>query len=131
MTAQRELVITILSSSNQLLDAESLFQIAHQQDAEVSLATVYRTLNMLEEAGLVQQRYLSRDHERKVYEIVTTQGEYLFTCRSCHKVISFQSDIVQNLKAELDKQLGLEVTNICMCLDGLCPTCRATHSKEG
>lgn len=124
MTSQRELIIDILDSAHQHLDAEALYRLAHQQDENISLATVYRTLNMLEEAGLVQQRYISRDHERKYYEPVHVEEEYHFTCRRCRKVIAFQSELVDEIKRRLEAELNIQVINACVCFDGLCPDCR-------
>ena len=126
MTAQRRLIIELLAESDSHLDAEAVYHIAHERDAQISMATVYRTLNALEDAGLLQQRYLSRDHERKYYEPLHAESEYHFTCRICKRVIPFQSQLIQNLKAKLEVELGVSVMNACICFDGLCPECRDT-----
>jgi Fur family ferric uptake transcriptional regulator len=125
MTAQRELLIGLLADTHEHLDAEGLYDLARTKDASISLATVYRTLNVLEEAGLLQQRYLSRDHERRYFEPVHHHSEHHFTCRKCRKVISFRSSLVQDLGRQLEDELGVRMLNICVCLDGLCPSCRA------
>ena len=78
MTAQRKLIINLLASADEHLDAESLYDLAKAQDTSISLATVYRTLNVLEQADLVQQRYISREHERKYYEPVFIENQYHF-----------------------------------------------------
>jgi Fur family ferric uptake transcriptional regulator len=128
MTAQRRLIIEILESSREHLDAEALHLRAREQDDSVSLATVYRTLNMLEEAGLVQQRYLSREHERKTYEPLHVDEEYHFTCRICRRVIAFHSELMEQLKRELEAELNVKVFNACVCVDGLCPDCQVQAS---
>ena len=124
MTAQRQLIIDLLGTSAEHLDAEGLYRLAHRQDEGVSLATVYRTLNTLEEAGLVQQHYLSYDHDRKFYEPLDVGEHYHFTCRNCHKVIEFRSELVDDMKKKLETELGIEVQHACLCFDGLCPDCR-------
>jgi Fur family ferric uptake transcriptional regulator len=130
MTAQRQIILELLAAANDHLDAEGLYQLAHERDTRVSLATVYRTLNTLAEAGLVQQRYESRDHERKIIEPVTQPADYHFTCRHCHRVIPFQSELVQQLKHDLQAEFNVQVFHACVCLDGLCPDCRVTLQGE-
>lgn len=125
MTPQRRLVIDVLAATHELLDAETLYLLAHERDETVSLATIYRTLHTLEEAGLVQQRYLSPEHDRRVYELIKDQEEYHFTCRQCRTVIPFYSEHMKHIKDELGAKFGLEVLNACLCMDGLCPDCRA------
>ena len=106
------------------LDVETLYQLAHTRDSSISIATVYRTLNMLEAAKLVQHRYRSRDHERRYYERISTEPVYHFTCHDCHKVIAFHSALVEDFEQRLAAELGLDVINACVCLDGLCTDCR-------
>ena len=123
MTAQRQLIIELLASAGERLDAEALYQRAQQQDRAVNLATVYRTLNTLEAAGLVRQQYISPDHERKYYTL--TAETYHFTCRRCHRVIAFTSNVADDLRRELEATLRVQAVNVCICVDGLCADCAA------
>lgn len=129
MTSQREIIIQLLEETTQHLDAEGLYHLAFTQDNSISLATVYRTLNALEDAGLIQPRYLSHDHERKYYEPVEEQEHYHFTCQKCHRVIEFRSELIDALKTKLETQLGIEVAHACVCFDGLCPDCRKKEQQ--
>lgn len=130
MTGQRRLVIELLSGTDHLMDAEELYQQARLQDEAISLATVYRTLSTLESAGLVQQHYYSREHDRKVYEPVIEDEKYHFTCRVCHKVIPFRSELVQQLKRKLEHEMQVQVAHACVCIDGLCPDCRDKETVQ-
>lgn len=129
MTAQRELIIRLLDSATDMLDAEALYLLAHQHDESVSLATVYRTLNTLEEAKLIQQRYVSKDHTRKYYELIHAEEAYHFTCRHCQKIIPFQTKILDALKKDLENQLGVRNLMACVCVSGICPDCLATYGE--
>ena len=131
MTNQRQIIVELLADSNEDLDADGLYQCAHQRDASISLATVYRTLNTLEAAGLVRQHYNSREHERKVYQLVEADTGYHFTCRNCRRVIHFQSPLVQEIQQILEAEFGVQVSNACVCMDGLCPECQALQSARG
>lgn len=125
-TPQRQLIIELLDKEQAHLDADRLFQLAYQQDKTVSLATVYRTLNVLKEAGLIDQRHLSPDHERAAYEPASSVEHYHLTCRKCGRVIEFQTDLVEALKTELETALKVQVEQTCICLQGLCPDCQGS-----
>lgn len=124
ITGQRQVLLNVLAQSEEYLDAEELHQLASAQDETISLPTVYRTLHTLEHAELITPRYISSDHERKFYHVAANEETFHFTCRRCHRVISFQSDLVEQLKEQLAKELGADVYSVCMCADGLCADCR-------
>lgn len=121
-TPQRVLLLEILDSG-QHLDAEAVFQQARQRDPEISLATVYRTLERLEENGLVAQRYFGREHKREVYETSAKQEHYHFKCVSCGKLIEVQTRRIAQMRQELAQDLGLILQHACFCLEGLCKEC--------
>jgi len=124
ITGQRELLLDLIAAHDEI-DAERLHQLAVQQDATISLPTVYRTLHTLEDAHVITSRYFSTDHERKVYSVqAELELTFHFTCRRCGRVIPFQSTWIEQLKRELGAQLGAEVLTLCMCAGGLCPDCR-------
>lgn len=131
MTSQRQMIVELLAEAHEDLDADGLYQQAHVRDSSISLATVYRTLNTLEAAGLVKQHYNSRNHDRKVYQLVEADAGYHFTCRQCRRVIHFESALVQDIQHMLELQFGVQVMNACICMDGLCPDCRAALSVKG
>ncbi len=129
-TAQRRLIIELLEASEEHLDAEGLHQLAHKRDESISLATVYRTLNVLEEAGLIDQRYFSPDRDRKYYEPVGASEHYHFTCLQCKQVIEFETDLVNAIKAQIESRLGVHVLDSYICFEGLCTACQATHASK-
>ncbi len=123
MTAQRQLIIDLLESSGGPFEVEEFYRLVQAKDPRISIATIYRTLKMLEVAGLIQQRYRSHDHERRYYERVRAEPVYHFSCHACHKMIPFHSSLVQEIGQRLATELGLAVFSACVCLDGLCPDC--------
>ncbi|MBN2469385.1 MAG: transcriptional repressor [Anaerolineae bacterium] len=128
MTDQRRLIINTLQRTAEQLDAEGVYHLARQADPSISIATVYRTLNVLEEAGLVQQRYHSRDHDRKHFELALhspAAEQYHFKCRRCGADIPFSSHRIGQLARELEATLGVSIDNLCCCVDGLCSACQA------
>jgi Fur family ferric uptake transcriptional regulator len=128
ITEQRQLIIELLAQAHERIDAERLYQLAQQSDESINLATVYRTLNTLEEMGLIREQYISPGHERKYYTLAAET--YHLTCRRCHKVIAFTSDVIETLRHQLETDLQVKTFNICMCVDGLCPDCQAEEQVQ-
>ena len=125
ITPQRQIVLEVVETSAEHLDAEAIYQRAREKDPKISLATVYRTLTVLKDKGLIEQRFLARDHAREHYEPVGAPEHYHFTCLGCRKVIEFQSPRVTQMTTELHRDLGVEVAHACICLEGYCQTCAA------
>ena len=123
LTAQRRVLLKVLAESQAHLDAEEIYALAKEKDPNISLATVYRTLNVLTEAGIVQERANIRDGQRHYYE-VTDKIHYHFTCLSCHLVIEFESPLIEQAIAELAERLRLDVVHTRVHIDGYCPACQ-------
>ena len=124
VTPQRVLLLRLLEEADEHLDAESLYQRASAADASISLATVYRTLAVLKELGLVEQRYFARDHGKEYYEPTRRSEHYHFTCTSCGRVIEFSTPLVAEISRAVGERNGLKVTHACVCFEGLCDRCQ-------
>ncbi len=129
VTAQRRLILEALEEADEHLDAETLYQRLRKRDRSIGLATVYRTLNVLHQAGLIEQRYLDQDHSRGYYEVHTDE-HYHFTCRQCGKVVEFETDLVATMRRELRERYGAQVEVAALHLEGLCADCRIHHEQE-
>ncbi|HLF28962.1 MAG TPA: Fur family transcriptional regulator [Anaerolineae bacterium] len=125
ITAQRQVVLEVVESSPKHLDAETIYQRVREKDPQISLATVYRTLSVLKEMGLIEQSYLARNHTREYYEPVGAPEHHHFTCLGCRTVIEFQSQRVKQMRADLQRELGLDISHACICLEGYCRSCAA------
>lgn len=123
LTDQRQLIIRLLDNSSEYVDAESLYLLAHEQDAGISLATVYRTLNALADAGVLQRRYLSPDHSRQYFERIPDEQVLHITCRECQQSIPINSDLIVALKQDIIANHHWHEVNVCSCLSGLCDDC--------
>ena len=99
--------------------------LAKERDPNISLATVYRTLKVLKEAGIVQERILDREGQKHYYEMAA-KAHYHFTCLECDRVIEFESPLIEQASQELAQELDLEVVHTRVHLDGYCPDCRET-----
>lgn len=126
-TPQRVEVLLILRRSEQHLDAEGIHQIALQRGADISLATVYRTLGALTRAGLAEPRSLARDQSRDHYEAADRPEHHHFTCQVCGQVYEFETRHLKQLKKELKEDHNWELTSATFYFEGVCDRC----AKQG
>jgi len=130
ITSQRRKVLQVVEASPRHLDAEAIYLRARENDPQISLATVYRTLAVLKEMGLVEGRFLSRDHPREHFEGADTPEHYHFTCLSCGRITEFRSPRVAEVFEELERERGLSIQHACLCLEGWCDACRAENQAS-
>lgn len=123
-TRQRRLVWEVIKASPEHLDAESIYLRAKERSPQISLATVYRTLTFLKNAGLVNELSLGEDHNH--YEAVHTTPHEHFTCLSCGRVIELETPQFYDLARRLGAQQGLQITGVDLHLTGYCPNCATT-----
>ena len=122
LTAQRRLILQVIEESNGHLDADALYDRVKARDPDVSLATLYRTLAVLREIGLVEEHRLGEDHGH--YEAVRQEPHYHFTCLRCGKVIEFDTPLVAQVEQDLCEQEGVRVTSTHLHVSGYCAQCR-------
>lgn len=122
LTRQRLLILEVLEKSGQHLDAEGLYQYAQERDPKISMATVYRTLALFKEIGLVQDDRLGENHAH--FEKVTGNPHHHFTCLKCGRVVEFASPEVETIVQRLSLGLGIQITEASLSLVGYCDKCR-------
>ena len=122
LTSQRRLILKTLEESDAHLDAETLHGRVKRSNPDISLATVYRTLAVLKEMGLVEEHRLGEEHGH--YEPVRGSPHYHFTCVSCGKVIEFDTPLVAQIGQELSEREGVRVTCAHLHLSGYCDECQ-------
>jgi Fe2+ or Zn2+ uptake regulation protein len=122
LTPQRRLILQVLEESNGHLDADALYGQVKARDPDVSLATVYRTLAVLREIGLVEEHRLGQDHGH--YEAVRQGPHYHFTCLHCGKVIEFDTSLMEQIEQELCEREGVRVSSTHLHMSGYCAQCR-------
>jgi Fe2+ or Zn2+ uptake regulation protein len=131
MTPQRALVLDALETADDHLDAEGIWKRLREKDETINLATVYRTLAILKEMGLVDQRYFARDHKREVYEPINKPEHYHFTCVQCGNVLEFETQRILQARSELEENEGVNLTHVCICFEGYCASCKPQTKGEG
>jgi Fur family transcriptional regulator, ferric uptake regulator len=128
LTRQRLLVLDILKEHPGHLDAGMIFQEAKKRDDRISLATVYRSLALLKEAGLVEENRLGEDHGH--FETIQGSQHYHFACISCGKVIEFETRELAEVVKGISKLSGIQVKEIHFDLRGYCADCQKDQTQS-
>ena len=127
LTRQRRLVMQVLEENPGHLEAEAVYALAKARDPNVSMATVYRTLAVLKEMGLVAGHTLGEDHAH--FEPAPKTPHYHFTCLGCGLVVEFDAAQVAQVVQVLSERKGLQVTEVHLLLSGYCAQCRKGGSN--
>jgi len=122
LTRQRRLVLKVIEENREHLDAEALYDRAKVLDPNISLATVYRTLAVLKEMGLVEDHRLGEGHAH--FEATREAPHYHFACSGCGRVIEFDAPEVRQVVRRLSRQEGVEVSSAHLVLAGRCAQCQ-------
>jgi len=122
LTSQRRLLLSLMRDTGEHMDARELYQRALTNGASISLATVYRCLHLFKELGLVDEIWLGQT--RCYYEIKKSARHQHLVCRSCGKVIEFESPIISKLAYKLQREKGFKVTKAELRLEGYCQQCQ-------
>jgi Fur family ferric uptake transcriptional regulator len=104
MTEQRRTIARVLAQSGDHPDVEELYRRCSAVDEHISMSTVYRTVRLFEDAGIIERHDFREGRSR--YE-TSTEGhhDHLINLRT-GEVIEFQSEEIERLQAEVARRLG-------------------------
>jgi len=107
MTEQRRVILRVLSESTDHPSVETVYERAKAADNSISIATVYRTLNLLDELNLVQKHDFNVEtHSR--FEVNLEHHHHLVDLET-GEVIEFQNEEIELLKVRIAAELGFEL----------------------
>ncbi len=107
MTEQRRVIARVLSQAKDHPDVEELYRRASAIDPHISIATVYRTVRLFEEAGVVDKHDFG-DGRSRYEEAGDDHHDHLIDTRS-GDVIEFFDAEIEKLKSEIARRLGFEL----------------------
>ena len=104
MTDQRRVIAQIISESVDHPDAEEIYKRAAQKDKNISIATVYRTVRMFEEAGIIEKHDFGYGKAR--YEGTSEEHhDHLINIKTGH-IIEFQNEEIERIQEQIAAKLG-------------------------
>lgn len=133
LTLQRRVLIEIIQSAQQHLDAALLLELARKREPNIDRATVYRTIELLKKLRLVDELDLMHlQGEKHYYEVKTRRDHVHLACFQCGRIEEFSSALFERLKNEISNQAGFEVRVTRLEVGGRCRSCRndADRAKE-
>ena len=121
LTPQRELILEAVERLGHATPDEVLAEVRTHSTA-VNASTVYRTLEVLEELGLVRHAHLS--DRAPTYHSTSEHEHFHLVCRNCHKVISVDPDVLEPTLARLREAFAFEADVGHLTVFGRCTDCQ-------
>lgn len=132
ITAQRRLIVGIIQNSPRHLDAATLLETARKHDPGIDRATIYRTIALLKERGLIDELDLMHlEGEKHYYEAKTDRDHSHMACFRCGAIVEYASPSVERLRQEMAEQSGFQIRILRLEVGGLCPRCQKLPPKQG
>jgi Fur family transcriptional regulator, ferric uptake regulator len=121
LTPQRELILRAVETLGHATPDEVLAEV-HKQSTSINISTVYRTLEVLEELGLVRHAHLS--DRAPTYHSVGGHEHFHLVCRHCHRVISVEAPVVAPLVERLRTEQDFTADIGHLTIFGTCGDCQ-------
>ena len=126
LTPQRELILGAVEKLRHATPDEVFAEVRTHSTA-VNISTVYRTLEVLEELGLVRHTHLS--DRAPTYHAVSGHEHFHLVCRNCRRVTSVDPDVIEPTVARLRDELGFEPDVGHLTIFGRCTSCEGEASE--
>ncbi|MDY6065130.1 MAG: Fur family transcriptional regulator [Finegoldia sp.] len=132
LTKQREIIFqTLLENNDKHLSTEELSDLVAEKDPEIGIATVYRTLMLFEELGLLFK--LDFDDNRSRYELVDENNAHQhhhLLCVKCGKVTEVRFDLLDDMEKKITDDYGFEIKNHDLKFYGICSNCQGKDKEN-
>jgi Fur family ferric uptake transcriptional regulator len=109
MADQRRVIARVLADSTDHPDVEELYRRCVAIDDKISISTVYRTVKLFEDAGIIE-RHDFREGRARYEQIPDAHHDHLINLRT-GEVIEFQSEEIERLQAEVARRLGYRLVD--------------------
>lgn len=128
LTAPRRAVVETMEGNVRVLTPVEVYEAARKQCPGLGLVSVYRTLEKLEQLGLVQ-----RVHQTKGCQAFVRRGDghqHLMVCQNCGGAFLFEGDQLDPLFNTISKATGFQIESHWLQVFGLCKACRSDSSED-
>lgn len=123
-TAQRESILSTMYEHPQHLTTDELFSLVKKKypKLNIGIATIYRTLILLEENELVSS--ISLGTQGKKFELVNKPHHDHLICIECGTIVEFENNQIETIQCQIAQENGFELTDHLMQLYGVCSVCK-------
>ncbi|MGB9627778.1 MAG: Fur family transcriptional regulator [Thermodesulfobacteriota bacterium] len=126
LTPQRMAVIKILSTSQEHLSVEDIYQRVKEDFPVTSLATIYKTINVLKNVGELMELGFGDDRNR--YDGIRPFPHPHLICTQCRKILDPDLPTLSELSKELEEKTGFQIVDHRLDFFGICPECQRKKS---
>ena len=129
-TRQRDAIFEAFSSRSVHLSLDEILVLAQEKFPGLGYATVYRTMKLLVDAGVAEERQFGDGQTR--YEAAEADEEHHdhLICRTCHHIFEFEDDAIEERQAVIAKQRGLRIVAHRLVLWGECENPSSCEHRE-
>lgn len=127
LTPQRQLVLEAVGKLGHGTP-EEIATAVHRTAQGVNISTVYRTLELLEELGLVQHTHLG--HRAPTFSVTTDDDHVHLVCRDCGEVVEAPPDVLADVVGRLASERGFTVDVGHFAVFGTCARCAASSGRD-
>lgn len=128
-TPERETAITLISETEDHFTIEELLSEIMNKNLQVSRATLYRTVQLLLEAGFITK--ISRDDKPPLYESILDRTPHNhFLCKRCGRIIEFQSSGIESNIKKISRDNSFRADSHSLKIFGYCSACSAIEKSS-
>ncbi len=127
LTRQRKAVVEVVTQAHTRLSAADVFTQAQGVCPDLGLTTVYRTLEILEQMGVIRRVHL--DDGCEGFALAPAEHGHHLICRRCQETIEFEDCNLKALLKRVAEQTGFTVEQHWLELVGVCPRCQKKYHK--
>jgi Fur family transcriptional regulator, ferric uptake regulator len=121
-TPQRQLILETIRKFEKPVNARDLYQVVSKKDNTVSLATVYRTIALFKNLGIIDEHRLGKTCW--CYELKKSFEHQHVICKQCGKVIEFESPLITQMVKYLQTEKRFATERVEVCIQGICIDCQ-------
>ncbi|MHB1285090.1 MAG: Fur family transcriptional regulator [Leptospirales bacterium] len=128
VTPQRLMIAGTLFRSEKHISAEELYFLVREKYPKIGLATIYRTLHLLTEKGLVEEHRFNDEFSR--YEVKTTIHHDHLICIECGTVVEFGQPVIEHLQNLAAQENNFTIVSHRLEIYGVCKRCQDQRQKH-
>jgi len=128
LTPQRYMILSVIQEADGHLSIDQIAERVQRRNPYVSLSTIYRTLELLKELGLVRENHLPG--EQPHYEVVEGNAHHHLVCRNCRTIIHLDDALLGNLHEQLQEQYHYHNLTLDLVAAGYCDECWRSMSSR-
>lgn len=121
-SSRRDLILDTFASIGRHVTAEELLRAVRTRDGKIGAATIYRTLRVFQESGIVAERRFEGGATR--FELIDENHHDHLICTVCNTIVEFEDEAVEREQQRVASAYGFELRSHRHELYGICADCR-------